>query len=263
MRPASPPARGKRRRATRFPAGLLGRTLAPRANLQAALVCALLAAGLAGLALLASAWREEAPPSFWIYSAAAGAAALYFAATGLLLSLPPRGRGWVQPLLLVGVAGGILLLFGLPMTALPAPDAWPGLLTADYWPLILIAGLAALPLARWGLHPTLPLRAFLLAALLLFVLVLPEYLGLYSIDQGMRRLSSRSYVLPSWADAYLGDAATAAQRASGLPFLLFGLALLAAWLPLAAALLLRRRGRRRPADAARSSPSGGRRGHGS
>ncbi len=232
----------RRRRAKPAAGALFGRTLSPRRTARAARLWGLIALGLAAVAFAMTQWgwtlAAEAPLQAWIAVGAALAIAVFFAASLLALRSASRWRTLVQGALTLAVAVAIFGFFLAPAGGLPKPPAWGGLLTDDYWPMIPVAFVLAIPLALW-MHRELPLRAFLIVCLTLFVMLLPEYLGILTVDTGMRSGLGR-FTLPSWSYLYLDPDAAARQRASGMVPLLFLLALLAGWLPLVAMGLWRR-----------------------
>lgn len=180
----------------------------------------------------------------WIAVGLLGGAALFFGTTALLLSLPEGRRGPAQPWLAASVALLYLAVVALPAEGLVSPVA----LTGDEWPLAIPLALGSLALGALFLHPAYPLRGFVAAAAIAFVLILPDLVGLLiELTGGMSSLVSgsagRGIVAPSpesvWV--YLAPEAAAARRASGLFLTWYLLLLLAAWAPLLWLLLRRRR----------------------
>ena len=227
---------------------LFGKALDRRESLRWGGGCAL--GALAFLALMLLWRREDAPPGaevrleLAIAAGLLGSASLFFALTGLLLSLPERHRGPAQLWLGLAVALAFLAVVAAPADRLFSPLD----LTGDEWPLAIVLALGSLALGALFLHPRYPLRGFVLSAALAFVLILPDFVGLLiELTGGMSSLLSgsaaRGIVAPSpestWV--YLAPEAAQARRASGVFLTWYLLLLLAAWLPLGWLLLRRRR----------------------
>lgn len=100
-------------------------------------------------------------------------------------------------------------------------------LSSDYWMLAPFLFVFALPFGL-ALHPDLPFRSFLIAAVIAFFFVLPDVVGYYTLDLGTQRLTTygamREYgVIEAEAEHVL------AFRASGKPVTWYLLCLAAVW----------------------------------
>jgi len=224
---------------------LIGPRLSAAATARAAGVCALLGGALALLAALLTPGPAEGDGEmlwgkYWMPAAWVLGLSLFFATTWLALRTPPRWQAAAQALLALATAALCLAFLAAPAGGLPPPATWPDLLTDDYWPLIPVVFVLALPLARFGLHRVYWLRGFMLVTIAVFWLVLPDYLGVLTRDEGTRSYFGSRFGLPDVSLIELDADLAAAQRASGMVPVLFLLALLAGWLPLLGALLRRR-----------------------
>jgi hypothetical protein len=199
----------------------------------AAVTAATLAAVLIALPLVDEDWR----PSVLLASripVAASVLSVLFGATWWLLRLPAERRFSAQ----IALAAAIVVVT-MGIYAVPAPIGATlrsfGELTADEWPLAVIAFLAALA-AGYFLHRRLWVRGFILAAGVLFFLTWTDFLGVYGYDTGETRMGPLFTRTPTlnriWAPVGTSPEEAAAHRATGSVAAWYLTCLVAAWLPL-------------------------------
>lgn len=158
-------------------------------------------------------------------------------ATGFLLDrAPPARRRLIDVAAPIAIVAIHLLIFAWPARALPSVAA----LTGDQWPLAVAFFVLALPAALLVPARVFPGRFFAGAALIAFVLILPDYLGAYISYTGEQRIRF-TYLERVFRWLAVDEETAARARASGIFVTWYVLLLAAAWLPLAAGLWVRMR----------------------
>jgi hypothetical protein len=173
---------------------------------------------------------------FWLAAAMLSVPALVLASTAVLLRVPERARPAAQIALALAGAGLYVAILAWPAERLASLDE----LTADQWPLAPCLAVLVLAYGWFALPRGLPLRAFLVAAAVAFVLVVPDYSGLYIALTGETDYRF-GFATPGSDWVQLSAEAAARQRASGVVLTWYLLLLAAAWMPLMLLLALRRR----------------------
>jgi hypothetical protein len=165
--------------------------------------------------------------------------ALYFGTTALVLWLPEQRRPAAQVALAAATALLLLTVTALPAERLPSPAS----LTYDEWPLAIALCVFALPVAFFGLNRELPVRLFILGAAVPFILILPDYVGLYiELTGEFHPMIGRTVVaVPESVWVYATAENAAERRASGVFVTWYALLLAATWAPMLYVLLRRRR----------------------
>lgn len=214
--------------------GLVGRALSPAANARAAWAAGVLSLFVLVPLLLAALWPSVPFAAVLLRNGEALAvtafglagASVVFASTAWALGLPR----WAQWPLLAVVVLVLAAVYAWPAAKAPGIEA----LDSDHYMLAPFMLAFALPFGAW-LHPTLPFRAFLIAALVVFGLTLPDFLGLYTVDTGTRTVTMHG--VHQDYDIRLSSHA-AEYRASGIQLTWFLLCAGAAWAGLIAGWLI-------------------------
>ncbi len=228
--------------------GLMGAPLEMRTNARAALIAGVVTALLVTILLVTDDLPQIALLDIGLdhvallslFAGIAAAAAILTAATAAAMTAPPQLSTAIQIVLTAAVAAGLFAVYAQPA------DRLAGLAELTRSRLVLCAFCLVLALPfGFALHKIYPFRSFVLAALVVFGLILPDFFGAYAEETGT--VIRRGGITHAQANnRFLSEEAVAAFRALGVQPVFYATCLASAWTGLVLPTLVRAARRRRP-----------------